>query len=111
MADYVSRQAVIDYLMENMNWYDEDERIVDDFIYVKNYNSTFDSFLFLKFYYRNIVLMLFRIILSHNFHFPKIHSRKQHILKNVNTRLLVLHRLHLQRVVITEEDLMTRCYT
>lgn len=30
MSDYVSRQAVIDYLMVNMNWYDEDDRIVDD---------------------------------------------------------------------------------
>lgn len=30
MTDYVSRQAVIDYLMINMNWYDEDDRIVDD---------------------------------------------------------------------------------
>lgn len=30
MNDYVSRQAVIDYLMKNMNWYDEDDRMVDD---------------------------------------------------------------------------------
>lgn len=30
MSDYVSRQAVIDYLMINMNWFDEDDRMVDD---------------------------------------------------------------------------------
>lgn len=30
MNDYVSKQAVIDYLMKNMNWYDEDDRMVDD---------------------------------------------------------------------------------
>ena len=30
MSDYVSKQAVIDYLMKNMGWYDEDGRLVDD---------------------------------------------------------------------------------
>ncbi|MBR3545566.1 MAG: hypothetical protein IKN76_05805, partial [Oscillospiraceae bacterium] len=30
MNDYVSRQAVIDYLMINMGWHDEDDREIDD---------------------------------------------------------------------------------